>query len=73
MLHFPFDLCIPDPVVESSFNDALKDELPWKSLHIASLTQEAFIVFNFVTARFRLGGGAKIKKGDPVSIHSFHL
>lgn len=36
-------------------------------MHISTLVQEAFVLYNIATARFRLGGGSKIKKGDPVS------
>ncbi|KZS91044.1 TPR-like protein [Sistotremastrum niveocremeum HHB9708] len=40
--------------------------LPWEALHIATLGQEALILYNIVTARFRLGGASKLKKSDPV-------
>jgi len=50
--------------MENAFKQAAENDLPWKAMHVATLTQEGFLIFNVVTARFRLGGGSKIKKGD---------
>ncbi len=61
-----------DTVLEAEFKVASEKDLPWRSLHVATLLQEGLLLFNIVTARFRLGGGAKVKKGDPVR-RSFHI
>jgi N-terminal acetyltransferase B complex non-catalytic subunit len=60
--------------LEKSFKAASSADsktLPWKALHIATILQEGLLLFNIITARFKLGAGSKVKKGDPVRVCLF--
>ncbi|KAF8583207.1 actin cytoskeleton organization protein [Ramaria rubella] len=61
----------PPEIVSRYFEDAVVrleevsnvERLPWESLHVAQLTQEAFVLFSIQTGRFKSGIR---RKGDPV-------
>ncbi|KAF8511363.1 N-acetyltransferase B complex non catalytic subunit-domain-containing protein [Gautieria morchelliformis] len=61
----------PPEIVSCYFQDAVArleevsdvKKLPWESLHVAQLAQEAFVLFGIQTTRFKAGSK---RKGDPL-------